>query len=150
MDPARTSATIPDAEGRVRASFARQSFMTLLGAEICHFAPGEVDIKVPFREDLTQQHGFFHAGATISILDSAAGYAALSLFDAGAGVLTTELKVNLLRPATGDWLVARGRVVKSGKTLSVCRSDVFADRGGCESHVATALATMIRSREVSD
>ncbi|MEJ8574700.1 PaaI family thioesterase [Microbaculum marinum] len=127
----------------MRASFSRQAFMAGLGAEIAHLAPGEVDLVLPYRPDLTQQHGFFHAGATTTIADSASGYAALSLFPRGTGVLTTEFKVNLLNPARGQRLVAEGRVVKPGRTLTVCRSDVFGIEGDCRTHVATALLSMI-------
>mgnify|MGYP006171815463 FL=1 len=108
----------PGFAGRVEASFGRQAFMGHLGVVLAHLAPGEVDLMVPFQEGLTQQHGFFHAGVTATIADSAAGYAALSLFSPGTGVLTTEFKINLLAPARGEKLVARGRVVKSGRTLS--------------------------------
>jgi uncharacterized domain 1 len=133
----------PDYETRVRESFARQAFMRTLGVELVHLAPGEVDLSVPFRADLTQQHGYFHAGVTASIADSAAGYAALSLYPKGTGVLTTEFKINLLRPAQGERLIARGRVIKSGRTLTICQSDVYAEAGGRESHVATLLLSMI-------
>ena len=133
----------PDYQTRVRASFARQAFMRTLGVELGHLAPGEVDLSVPFRADLTQQHGYFHAGVTATIADSAAGYAALSLYPKGTGVLTTEFKINLLRPAQGERLVARGRVVKPGRTLTICQSDVYAEKGGRGAHVATLLLSMI-------
>jgi len=133
----------PDYQTRVRASFARQAFMRTLGVELVHLAPGEVDLSVPFRADLTQQHGYFHAGVTATIADSAAGYASLSLYPKGTGVLTTEFKINLLRPAQGERLVARGRVVKPGRTLTICQSDVYAEKGGREAHVATLLLSMI-------
>jgi uncharacterized protein (TIGR00369 family) len=133
----------PDWEARVRASIARQAFMTMLGVEIAHLAPGEVDLALPYRADLTQQHGYFHAGGTATIADSAAGYAALSLYPKGTGVLTTEFKVNLLNPAKGERLVARGRVIKPGRTLTVCRSDVVGIEGTRQTHVATALLSMI-------
>lgn len=133
----------PNWEARVRASFSRQPFMAHLGATIAHLAPGEVDLVMPYKAELTQQHGFFHAGGTASIADSAAGYAALSLYPAGTGVLTTEYKINLLNPARGDRLVARGRVIKPGRTLTVCRGDVYGVADGKETHVATALFSMI-------
>ena len=133
----------PDYAARVRGSFARQAFMRTLGVELVRLAPGEVDLAMPHRPELTQQHGYFHAGATATIADSAAGYAALSLYPPRTGVLTTEFKINLLRPADGDRLIARGRVVKPGKTLTVCRSDVYGEREGRETHVATALFSMI-------
>ena len=128
----------PEFADRVRSSFAAQAFMGLIGARIEHLVPGAVDVVCDRRSDLLQQHGYFHAGVTSSIADSAAGYAALSLFDAGHGVLTTEYKINLVSPASGSCLTARGRVVKPGRTLTVCRSDVFAGSGGdedlCQEH----------------
>lgn len=130
-------------EERIRSSFAKQGFMAHLGVTIGHLAPGEVDLVVPFRSELTQQHGYFHAGATATIADSASGYAALSLFPTESGVLTTEFKINLINPAQGEQLIARGRVIKSGRTLTVCQSDVFGVTNGAEAHVATALLTMI-------
>jgi uncharacterized protein (TIGR00369 family) len=140
----------PDYDARVRASFARQAFMTTLGVSVSHLAPGEVDLSVPYRPDLIQQHGYFHAGVTATIADSAAGYAALSLYPKGTGVLTTEFKINLLRPAEGERLVARGRVVKPGRTLTICRSDVYGVRGGQEAHVATLLLSMICLEGLAD
>lgn len=133
----------PDFEARVRRSFARQAFMRTLGVELVHLAPGEVDLAMPHRPQLTQQHGYFHAGATATIADSAAGYAALSLYPRGTGVLTVEFKINLLRPAEGERLIARGRVVKPGRTLTICRAEVYGERDGHETHVATALFSMI-------
>ena len=140
----------PNYEARIRQSFAKQRFMALIGAELTAITPGAVDIGLPTRDDLTQQHGFLHAGTTITIADSAAGYAALSLFPAGFGVLTTELKVNLLNPAKGERLIARGRVIKPGRALTICRGDVHAVDDGQESHVATALMTMIPREGLDD
>lgn len=140
----------PNWEARVRASFARQPFMDHLGAVMTRVAPGEVDLEMAYSPALTQQHGHFHAGSTASIADSAAGYAALSLYPAGTGVLTTEYKINLLNPARGDCLVARGRVIKPGRTLTICRGDVFGVAEGREIHVATALFSMICLPGVDD
>jgi len=128
---------------RVSASFERQSMMRLLGASLERVAPGEVDIHLPFRADLTQQHGFLHAGVTTSIADSACGYAALSLMPPGAAVLTVEFKVNLLAPAAGQTFVARGRVLKAGRTLTICSGDVFAVGGDEEKHVLAMLGTIM-------
>ena len=139
----------PDFEPRVRASFARQDFMVTLGVEMVHLEPGGVDLAVDFREALRQQHGFFHAGVTTSIADSAAGYAAMSLFPTGFGVLTSEFKINLLNPATGPRLVASGRVLKPGKLLSICRADVHGGEG-CGTHVATGLFTMVAREGLDD
>ena len=133
----------PAYAARVSASFARQAMMRLLGASLERVAPGEVDIRLPFRSDLSQQHGFLHAGATTSIADSACGYAALSLMPPGAAVLTVEFKVNLLAPAAGQTFAARGRVLKAGRTLTTCSGDVFAADGGEETHVLTMLATIM-------
>lgn len=130
-------------DSRVRASFARQSMMRTLGASLERVAPGEVDIRLPFRADLTQQHGFLHAGVTTSMADSACGYAALTLMPPGAAVLTVEFKVNLMAPAAGEAFVARGRVLKAGRTLTTCSGDVFAIDGGNEKHVLTMLGTIM-------
>ncbi|MFO1098639.1 MAG: PaaI family thioesterase [Xanthobacteraceae bacterium] len=116
----------PDFAARVRDSFSRQGFMALLGATITRVKPGLVEIEAPFRRDLTQQHGFFHAGVTSALADTAGGYAGFSLFPADSSVLTVEFKINLIAPAQGDRLLARGQVVKSGRTLTVCALEVFA------------------------
>ena len=139
----------PEFERRVRESFARQRVMATIGARLARVAPGEVDVELPWREDLTQQHGFLHAGVVTAVLDSACGYAALSLMPAGAAVLSVELKVNLLNPASEGTLRVRGRVVRAGGTISVCTADAHLGAGGDERHVATMLATMmtVRGRE---
>ncbi len=117
--------------------------MTVLGASLERVAPGEVDIRLPFRADLTQQHGFLHAGVTTTIADSACGYAALSLMPPGTAVLTVEFKVNLMAPAAGQLFVARGRVLKAGRTLTTCSGDVFAVDGGEEKHILAMLGTIM-------
>jgi len=137
----------PEYERTVRDSFAVQGLMRTYGARLGRVAPGEVDIVVPFSESLTQQAGFFHAGVTTAAADSACGYAALTLMTPGSEVLSVEFKTNLLAPARGDRIEARGRVVRSGRTITVCRAEVFAiadDDGGRETHCATMVATMIR------
>jgi uncharacterized protein (TIGR00369 family) len=135
----------PGFDARVRASFARQRAMTTIGATVLRVAPGEVDIALPFRGDLTQQHGYLHAAVVTAILDSACGYAALSLLPAGAEVLTIEYKVNFVAPARGRRVIARGRVTKSGRMITVCAGDAVAEpeQDGPERLVATMLATMI-------
>jgi len=133
----------PAYESRVRGSFARQSMMKLLGASLERVAPGEVDIRLPFRAELTQQHGFLHAGVTTSIADSACGYASLTLMPPGAAVLTVEFKVNLMAPAAGEAFVARGRVVRAGRTLITVSGEVFAVDGGHETHVLSMLGTVM-------
>eukprot|EP00873_Tetraselmis_striata_P005409 jgi/Tetstr1/425673/TSEL_016093.t1 len=124
--------------------------MTTLGAEIAALAPGRVELEAAYHPGLTQQHGFFHAGVTSTLADSAAGYAALSLFEPGHGVLTTEFKMNLLNPGRGDRIRAVGRVIKTGRTLSVVAADVhgFGDFG--EVHIATGLFTMIALPGIED
>ena len=111
---------------RVRASFGRQGIMGLLGARLETVEPGLVRIALPYRAELTQQHGFFHAGATSTIADSAGGYAAFTLFPAESSVLTVEFKINLLAPARGARLVATGTVLKPGRTLTICTFEVEA------------------------
>jgi uncharacterized protein (TIGR00369 family) len=130
----------------VRESFARQQFMTTIRAELVRVAAGEVDIQLPYDPSLTQQHGFVHAGVVIAAVDSACGYAALTLAAAEAEVLTVELKVNLLEPATGQRLLARGRVLRSGRTLTVCRGDAVTVNDEAEVIVATLLTTMMAVR----
>ena len=115
--------------------------MKTLGAEVALVAPGRVDISLRARPELSQQAGLVHAGAITAIADSACGYAALTLMPKGSDVVSVEFKVNLLAPARGERFVARGEVVRAGKTLTVCRADVFADDGTV---VATMLATMMR------
>ena len=137
----------PAFEQRVRASFARQRMMQLLGATLERVAPGEVDIRLRFRDELTQQHGFLHAGAMTTIADSACGYSALTLMPPGAAVLTTEFKVNLLAPGAGEAMVARARVVKAGKTLTVSIGEVFAVGGAEEKLVLLMVATNMTLRD---
>lgn len=132
-----------EGEGRIRESFSRQGLMTTLGASIIHVARGEVDIALPTSPAVAQQHGFVHGGAVAAIADSAAGYAALSTMRPGVGVLTTEFKINLLAPAAGDRLVARGRVIKAGRTLTLARAEVFAEQGGSSKLVAYLTATLM-------
>jgi uncharacterized protein (TIGR00369 family) len=132
-----------DVEARIRRSFARQGYMTAIGAELVHVAAGEVDIMLPFNERLTQQDGFIHAGVVAGVTDSACGYAALTTMEASAEVLTVEFKINLLAPAAGERLVARGRVLRSGRTLTVCRGEALTMSDGEEKHVATLTATLM-------
>jgi uncharacterized protein (TIGR00369 family) len=132
----------PDYRQRVRESFARQGLLATFAAQLETIEPGVVEIHVPFSTGLTQQDNFFHAGVGIAALDSACGYAALSLMAPARRVLTVELKVNLLSPAVGDFLIARGEVVRPGRNLTVCRGDAYAASDDGSKHVATMLATM--------
>jgi uncharacterized protein (TIGR00369 family) len=133
----------PDFERRVRTSFGKQSIMATIGAKLTHIAPGEVEIALPVADHISQQHGFVHAGAVATIADSAAGYAALSLMPPGAGVLTTEFKINLMAPAAGDRLIARGSVVRAGRTLTVALAEVHAEADGKLKLVALLTASMM-------
>ena len=127
----------------MRESFARQSVMTTIGARLTRIAPGELAIELAFRQDLTQQDGFVHAGIVATILDSACGYAAMTLVPAGARVLTVEFKANFLAPARGERVVARASVVRSGRTLTVSQADAFAVAAEKETLVATMLGTIM-------
>ena len=127
----------------MRESFARQSVMATIGARLTRIAPGELSIELAFRQDLTQQDGFVHAGIVATILDSACGYAAMTLVPAGARVLTVEFKANFLAPARGERVVARASVVRSGRTLTVSRADAFAVAAEKETLVATMLGTIM-------
>jgi uncharacterized protein (TIGR00369 family) len=140
----RGEAPDPDFERRVRESFARQRFMTTLGARLLTVTPGEVVIELPWHQRLGQQHGVLHAGAVASIADSACGYAALSLMPRGAAVMSIEFKVNLLAPGRGDRFLALGRVRRSGRTLTVCEGSVRALESESEREIAIVTATMIR------
>src|SRR5205814_1157889 len=133
----------PNFEARVRASFAKQALMTTIGARCDKVAAGAVDLRLPFRTDLTQQHGYLHAGTIAAVADSACGYAALSLMPADAEVLSIEFKVNMLAPAKGDAIVARAHVIRAGRTIMVCRADVYAVTGSDEKLVSAMQGTMM-------
>ncbi|MEM7155303.1 MAG: PaaI family thioesterase [Myxococcota bacterium] len=133
----------PDWEGKVRRSFERQGVMGLFGARLAAVRPGNVQIEVPFAQKLSQQHGFFHAGITSTIADSACGYSAFSLFPPATMVLTTEFKINQLAPADGERLLAVGSVIKPGRTLTVVEAEVFVDKGERRTLCAKMLASVI-------
>jgi uncharacterized protein (TIGR00369 family) len=133
----------PDWEATVRGSFARQGVMSLIGAEMGTLAPGHCEIRLRYRDDLTQQNGFFHAGITSTIVDSAGGYAGLTLMAKGADVLTVEFKLNLLAPADGDYLVAEGQILKTGRNLVIARGEVYAIKNGNATHCATMQQTLM-------
>ena len=137
---------------RVRRSFAKQRVMTTIGATLDRIEPGEVTIAMPPNPGLTQQHGYLHAGIIATIADSACGYAALSLMPDDAAVLSIEFKTNMLAPADGERFLARGRVIKPGRTIMVCDATVHAVRNGTEKLVATMTGTMmvVQGRGISD
>lgn len=133
----------PDFEKKVRDSFQRQGLMTLFGARLLTVKPGYCEIEVPFKKELAQQHGYFHAGVTGAVLDSACGYAAFTLMPSNCTVLTVEYKLNLVAPAEGDSFVAQGKVVKSGRLLKVCTGEVFARKNGRPTLCAVSLSTIL-------
>lgn len=138
------TAADPNFEARVRESFSRQGVMTMLGARMTRLEPGVVELTIAARPDLTQQNGFMHAGIVATVMDSACGYSAFSLMPAKGDALTVEYKINLLRPAAGKVIVARARVVKPGKTLTVAAADAFSiGDDGEEKLVATMLNTIM-------
>ena len=129
----------PHFAARVRASFGRQKAMALIGARLTAVEPGATEIALAYREDLTQQKGFVHGGIIGMIADTACGYAAFSLMPADCSLVTVEYKINILAPALGS-LVARGQVVKAGRTLTVARAEVYAEGG---KHVASMQQTLM-------
>jgi len=133
----------PGFESRIRESFVRQKVMGLIGAVLTRVEPGRVEIELPFRDDLTQQHGFFHAGIVGTIADSAGGYAAHTLMPAGSSVLSVEYKINLLAPADGERLVASGQVVRAGRTLTVCDLEVAVIKNGARTVCSRGMQTLI-------
>ena len=132
-----------ETEARILASFAAQGLMHTFGAEIVHVGRGEVHIAMPSSPALSQQHGHVHAGALTSLVDTACGYAAMTVAAPGCDVLTVEFKVNFMRPARAERFLAIGRVVKSGRTLTVCAGEVTTDDGTTREAVALMQATII-------
>ena len=134
----------PDYAERIRHSFGRQGLMTHLGAVMTKVEPGVVEIEMPFTDALTQQHGFYHAGGIGAVIDTAGGFAGASLFAADDGVLTVEFKLNLLSPADGDLLIARGEVIKPGRTLTITNGEVFIRKNGKTKLCALMQQTLMR------
>lgn len=140
----------PDFATRVEESFNRQAFMRFIGANLVKIEAGKCEIEIAYQPELTQQHGFFHAGIVGTLADNVAGYAAYSLMAPDSSILTVEFKLNLLAPADGDFLIARSEVLKYGKTLTVCRSEVYVIKNGIEKLCAASQSTLIELRETSD
>lgn len=134
----------PNFAQRVRDSFVLQKVMDTIGAEMSHVAAGIVEIRLPYAARLSQQHGYIHAGIVTTIADSACGYAAYTLMPADSNVLTVEFKVNFLAPAQGDYFIARGQVLKAGRTLTVCEGRVMAFQGKEEKLILAMQATMMQ------
>jgi uncharacterized protein (TIGR00369 family) len=133
----------PDWEAKARASFVRQGVMGFIGAELAELRPGWCEIRLPYRPELTQQHGYFHAGIIATVVDSAAGYAGFSMMPTGSSVLSVEFKLNLLAPGDGELLIATGEVIKSGKTLVITRGDAYIVKGDKTTHCATMQQTLM-------
>jgi len=140
----------PAFAARVRASFGRQRAMALIGASLTLVESGRVEIELPYREDLTQQKGYVHGGIIGMIADSACGYAAYTLMPATSSLVTVEYKINLLSPAVGESLLARGEVIKPGRTLSVTRAEVYARQGGKMVQVAAMQQTLMTLPDTPD
>ena len=151
MRPAETEVRVhpefvpsdPDYRSRVQASFDRQGAMRLIGARLAAIEPGYCSIELPYRSDLTQQHGYLHAGIVSAIADSAGGYAGFTLFPTDASVLTVEYKLNLIAPAAGERLIAEAHVVKPGRTLAITRGEVYAEAAGKRTLCAIMQQTLI-------
>lgn len=135
-----------DTQEKITASFNAQGLMATLGAQLVSVADGEVQIALPFSKQFSQQHGYIHAGAITSVVDSACGYAALTKAPSGHEVLTAEFKVNFMRPAIGDRFLAIGRVQSAGKLLAVCTGEVRAFSGDAYKVIAMMQATMVYVR----
>ena len=150
MDARTFDPPCADYAQRVRESFARQGAMRTLGAALAAFEPGYCAIELAPRPEVSQQHGYVHAGVIAAIVDTAGGYAGFTLFPADASVLTVEFKLNLLAPARGDKLVAEGFVVKPGRTLAITRGEVHAETAGRRTLVALMQQTLIVMRETPD
>lgn len=131
---------------KVEESFKKQAFMNTLGAKLVEVRPGFCEIHVPFSKSLTQQNGYFHAGVIATISDNTAGYAAFSLMEEHSDILTVEFKLNFLSPGKGEMLIGRGEVIKSGKTLTVCRSELYVKQGEKEKLCAAGQSTLIQIR----
>jgi uncharacterized protein (TIGR00369 family) len=136
----------PAFEQRCRDSFSRQKAMALIGATLAVVEPGYVEVQLPFRDDLTQQKGYVHGGILGMIADTACGYSAFSLMPAGCSLVTVEYKINILSPARGS-LVAKGQVIKPGRTLTIARAEVYAEGG---KHVASMQQTLMMLANTPD
>jgi uncharacterized protein (TIGR00369 family) len=137
-------------ENKVIDSFSRQPFMAFIGARMVKILPGYCEIVLPYKNEISQQHGYFHGGIIGTIADNCGGYSAYSLMPADCSVLTVEYKLNLIASGLGEQLVGRGQVIKSGRTLTTCRSDVFVLKDGVEKQCATSIVTLMAMRGKSD
>ena len=148
--PLRLEPPDPRYAERCRASFGRQQAMALIGARMASIEPGRCEIELPFRADLTQQKGYLHGGIVGMIADTACGYAAYSLMPASASLVTVEYKINILAPGRGERMLARAEVIKSGRTLSIARGEVYAEQGGGQTLCAVMQQTLMMLPDTPD
>jgi uncharacterized protein (TIGR00369 family) len=148
--PFRPDPADPRFAERCRASFARQQAMALIGARMTAIAPGSCEIELPFRAEITQQKGYVHGGIVGMVADTACGYAAYSLMPASASLVTVEYKINILAPGCGERLLARAEVIKSGRTLSITRGEVYAEQGGAQTLCAVMQQTLMMLPDTPD
>jgi len=139
-----------DYKKKVEESFRRQGFMSLINARLVEVKPGFCEIHIPYDITLTQQHGFFHAGIISTLADNSAGYAGFSLMEENSSILTVEFKLNLMSPGDGDLLIGRSKVLKNGKTLTVCTSEIYIVKNGEEKLCAASQSTLIELKNRSD
>jgi uncharacterized protein (TIGR00369 family) len=139
-----TQPVAPEVDKRIRHAFEQQGFMTTLKAEIAEISSGFVRITMPARDEIRQHDGYVHAGATTAIADTAGGFAAATLFNEGEGVLAVEFKINFVAPALGEYLEAVGKVIRAGRTLTICQMEVFGVTGDKRTLVAVGQQTLIR------
>jgi len=132
---------------KVQDSFDKQQFMKHINAKLLNVQPGYCEIEIPYAPELSQQHGYFHAGIIGTIADNAAGYAAFSLMEESSSIVTVEFKLNVMSPGDGDVLIGKGHVLKKGRTLTICRADVYIVKNGTEKLCAASQATLIELRD---
>jgi len=140
----------PDFNNKIRESFSRQGFMGFIGAELTGIRPGYCEIQIPYKRELSQQHGYFHAGVIGTLADNSGGYAAFTLMPADSSILTVEYKLNLIAPGDGELLISRAQVIKPGRTLTICRPEVFVVKNGAQTLCAIALMTLMALHEKPD
>jgi uncharacterized protein (TIGR00369 family) len=142
----------PDYEARITRTFNKQGIMRTLGITLEHVEPGKVDLALPIRDELSQQHGYLHAGVVTTLLDTAGGLAALTLMPINAAVLAIEFKANFLAPAQGELLIVHGQVIRAGRTITVCSAEAYAVAQGRETHVSTMTSTVMTliDRDIHD
>jgi len=133
----------PDFKNRIKESFSRQGFMDFIEAEMTDIRPGYCEIQVSYKRELSQQHGYFHAGIIGTLADNSGGYAAFTLMPSDSSILTVEYKLNLMAPGDGELLISRAQVIKPGRTLTICRPEVFVVKNGVQTLCATALMTLM-------